>query len=53
MAIGDIECHIKEMYGLDVSDSAISWITDQILTVVKEWHVHSLQDSYTVVYLDN
>ena len=52
MTTGDIEGHIKEIYGLDVSDSAISRITDKILPVVKEWQARPLQELYAVVYMD-
>ena len=52
MTTGDIEGHIKEIYGLDVSDSAISRITDKILPVVKEWQARPLQEIYAVVYMD-
>ena len=38
MTTSDIEAHIKEIYGLSVSDSTISRITDKILPVVREWH---------------
>ena len=36
MTTGDIEAHIREIYGLSVSDTTISRITDKILPVVKE-----------------
>jgi len=52
MTTGDIEGHIKEIYGLDVSDSAISRITDKILPVVKEWQARPLQELCAVVYMD-
>ena len=42
MTTGDIEGHIRDMYGLSVSDSTISRITDKILPVVKEWQMRPL-----------
>ncbi len=36
MTTGDIESHMKELYDIDISDSAISRITDKILPIVKE-----------------
>ena len=42
MTTGDIEGHIKRICGLDVSDSAISHITDKILPAVKEWQARPL-----------
>ena len=37
MTTGDIESHMRELYDIDISDSTISWITDKILPIVKEW----------------
>lgn len=33
---GDIESHMKELYGIDIAGSTISRITDKILPIVKE-----------------
>lgn len=35
MTTNDISAHIFEIYGLEVSDSTISRVTDKILPVVK------------------
>ena len=43
MTTSDIEYHIREIYGLDVSDSTVSRITDKILPIVKEWQVRPLE----------
>ena len=37
MTTGDIETHIQDIYGISVSDSTVSRITDKILPVAKEW----------------
>lgn len=52
MTTGDIEAHIREIYGLDVSDTTISRVTDKILPVVKEWQMRPLEEIYAVVFLD-
>lgn len=52
MTTGDIEGHIRDMYGLSVSDSTISRITDKILPVVKEWQMRPLEIIYPVVFMD-
>ena len=36
MTTGDIESHIREIYGIEVSDSTVSRVTYKILPVVKE-----------------
>ena len=52
MTTSDIETHIREIYGLSVSDSTISRVTDKILPVVKEWQTRPLESIYAVVFLD-
>lgn len=52
MSTGDIESHIRNIYGLSVSDTTISRVTDKILPVVKEWQARPLESIYAVVFLD-
>ena len=52
MTTGDIEAHIQDIYGIEVSDTAISRITDKILPVAKEWQQRPLEAVYAVVFLD-
>jgi len=52
MTTSDIEGHIREIYGITVSDSTISRVTDKILPVVKEWQVRPLESIYAVVFMD-
>jgi transposase-like protein len=52
MTTSDIESHIREIYGLSVSDSTISRVTDKILPVVKEWQSRPLDNIYPIVFLD-
>ncbi|ADY56336.1 transposase mutator type [Syntrophobotulus glycolicus DSM 8271] len=52
MTTGDIESHIREIYGIEVSDSTISRVTDKILPVVKEWQSRPLENIYAVVFMD-
>lgn len=52
MTTSDIEEHIREIYGLEVSDSTISRVTDKILPVVKEWQQRPLKEIYAVVFMD-
>lgn len=52
MSTSDIESHIRDIYGLSVSDTTISRVTDKILPVVKEWQVRPLEGIYAVVFLD-
>ncbi len=52
MSTGDIEAHIQDIYGVDVSDTTVSRITDKILPVAKEWQQRPLESIYAVVFLD-
>lgn len=52
MSTGDIETHVKDLYGLDISDSTISRITDKVLPLVKEWQNRPLEEIYAVVFMD-
>ena len=52
MTTSDIEAHIRDIYGLSVSDSTISRITDKILPLVKEWQSRPLESVYAVVFMD-
>ena len=52
MTTGDIETHIRDIYGVDVSDTTVSQITDKILPIAKEWQQRPLESIYAVVFLD-
>ncbi len=52
MTTSDIEAHIKDIYGLEISDTTISRITDKILPIAKEWQQRPLESVYAVVFLD-
>ena len=50
MTTSDIETHIRDIYGVDVSDTTVSRITDKILPIAKEWQQRPLESIYTVVF---
>ena len=52
MTTGDIETHIRDIYGLEISDTTVSRITDKILPIAKEWQQRPLESVYAVVFLD-
>ena len=52
MTTGDIEAHIRDIYGVEVSDTTVSRITDKILPIAKEWRQRPLEAVYAVVFLD-
>ena len=52
MTTGDIEAHIQDIYGISISGSTVSRITDKILPIAKEWQLRPLESVYAVVFLD-
>lgn len=49
---GDISDHLQELYGLDVSATTVSRVTDKILPLVQEWRNRPLEQVYPFVWLD-
>ena len=52
MSVEDISAQIKDIYGVSISPSSISNITDQVLSDVDEWQKRSLDATYLIVWLD-
>lgn len=52
MTVRDIQSHLQEIYGVEVSPELVSRVTDSILTDVREWRNRPLSEIYPVVYLD-
>ena len=52
MSYRDIQYHIEDIYGLDVSPEFISTVTDKVISAAKEWQSRPLAPVYAVVFLD-
>ena len=52
MTTSDIQYHIKDIYGMDISDTTVSRITDKILPEAREWQQRPLESVYAVVFMD-
>lgn len=52
MSTRDIQSHLHHLYGLEVSPTLISNVTDKLLPTIKEWQNRPLQSAYAVVFLD-
>jgi len=52
MSVRDIQDQLKELYGVDVSPSLISTVTESVLEEVKAWQNRTLDVVYPIVYLD-
>jgi putative transposase len=52
MTTREIQGHLKELYGTEVSPALISSVTDSVLDDVKAWQSRALSAVYPIVYLD-
>jgi putative transposase len=52
MTTREIQGHLQQMYGVEVSPTLISDVTDAVLDEVKAWQNRPLEPIYGVVYLD-
>ena len=52
MTVREIQSHLEEIYGAEVSPSLISSVTDAVAEEVKTWQSRPLDPIYPIVYLD-
>ena len=52
MTVREIQSHLEEIYGAEVSPSLISSITDAVAEDVKAWQARPLDPVYPIIYLD-
>jgi len=52
MSVRDIQATLQELYGVEVSPTTLSAITDKVWGLVEEWQNRSLASLYPIVYLD-
>ena len=52
MTTRDIQRHLRELYGVEVSEGLISEVTGSIQDDVRVWQTRPLEELYVVVYLD-
>lgn len=52
MTTRDIQEHVKEIYGVDISPTLVSLITDKVEGHIIEWQSRVLATVYSVVYFD-
>jgi putative transposase len=52
MTTREIQGHLKELYGTEVSPALISNVTDSVLKDVEAWQGRPLDSIYPIVYLD-
>lgn len=52
MTTRDIQSHIQELYGCEMSPAMISNITDKVVEIATDWQARPLQSVYPVVFFD-
>jgi putative transposase len=52
MTVREIQGHLRELYGTEVSPDLISRVTDAVLDEVKGWQSRPLDSVWPIVYLD-
>ena len=52
LTVREIQQHLTEMYGTEVSPTLISTVTDGVMDEVKQWQSRPLDAVYPVIYLD-
>jgi putative transposase len=52
MSVRDIQETLRELYGVDVSPSTLSAITDKVWELVESWQSRPLASIYPIMYLD-
>lgn len=52
MSTREIQGHLSELYGTEVSPSLISTVTDAVVDEVKAWQQRPLESTYAIVFFD-
>ena len=52
MTTRDIQAHIKDLYGYEISPETVSSITDKVMERAREWQGRPLESVYALIYLE-
>lgn len=52
VSVRDIQAHLNQLYGIEVSPTLISNVTNRIMPLIRDWQSRPLQRAYAVVFLD-
>lgn len=52
MSTRDIQAHVRELYGLEISPDLVSAVTDAVLDEVAVWQTRPLEAAYAIVFFD-
>ncbi len=48
----EIQGHLEELYGTDISPELISTVTDAVMDEVRSWQNRPLEGHFPIIYLD-
>ena len=52
MSYGDIRRHVRDLYGVEVSDGQLNAVTEQVQASLEEWRSRPLEALYAICWLD-
>ena len=52
MSTRDIQGHIRELYGIEISPDLVSAVTDSVIDEVTAWQARPLEPTYAIVFFD-
>jgi putative transposase len=52
MTTRDIQDHVRELYGAEISPTLVSTITDKVMGIATEWQNRPLESQYVAVFFD-
>lgn len=52
MTTREIQAHVEEIYGAEISPTHVSHITDRVVDLVKDWQSRPLESVYPIVFFD-
>ena len=52
MSVREIQGHLRDLYGIDVSPDLVSAVTDAVLEEIAEWQNRPLDALYPLVFFD-
>jgi transposase-like protein len=52
MSVRDIQHHLDDLYGYELSEQTISNITNAIIEKAKEWQTRPLESIYPIIFMD-
>jgi len=52
MSVMDIQHHIDDLYGCELSEQTISNITSKVIEKANQWQIRPLESIYPIIFMD-